>query len=80
MDHLGIYTCPDSQENFSNTNVVDENAVLSNGYNKEEVRRLGIDAQSCAVLDCACSSTVCGEKLLNNYIQSLDRKGLAQYW
>ena len=60
--HL-LPACPDSWENLSKTtNVVeDENAVLFTGYNKEEVRRLGIDARNCAVLDSACSSTVCGE-------------------
>ena len=29
--------------------VEDENAVLFTGYNKEEVRRLGVDACNCAV-------------------------------
>ena len=50
----------------------EEHAVLFTGYNNEEVLRLGIDAQNCAVLDSACSSTVCGNKWIKNYIQSLD--------
>ena len=55
-------------------NVVDEeHAVLFTGYNTEEVRRLGVDARNCAVLDSACSSTVCGTNWINNYIQSLDK-------
>ena len=41
--------------------------------NKEEVRRLGVDARNCAVLDSACSSTVCRDSWINNYIQSLDK-------
>lgn len=53
--------------------VEDEHAVLFTGYNKEEVRRLGVDARNCAVLDSACSSTVCGDSWINNYIQSLDK-------
>ena len=50
----------------------EEHAVLFTGYNTEEVRRLGVDARNCAVLDCAGSSTVCGDSWLNNYIASLD--------
>ena len=53
--------------------VEDEHAVLFTGYNKEEVRRLGVDACNCAVLDSACSSIVCGDSWINNYIQSLDK-------
>ena len=50
----------------------EEHAVLFTSYKTEEVQRLGIDARNCAVLDSACSSTVCGDKWINNYIQSLD--------
>ena len=53
--------------------VEDELAVVFTGYNKEEVHRLGVDAHNCAVLDSACSSTVCGDSWINNYIQSLDK-------
>ena len=53
--------------------VEDEHAVLLTGYNKEEVHRLGVAACNCAVLDSACSSTVCGDSWINNYIQSLDK-------
>ena len=71
--HL-LPACLDSWENLSKTDVVaDENALFFTGYNKEEVRRLGIDARNCVVLDRACSSAVCGENWLNSYIQSLDR-------
>ena len=52
----------------------EEHAVLFTSYNTEEVQRLGIDARNCAVLDSACSSTVCGDKWINNYIQSLDNR------
>ena len=33
-----------------------------------------IEAQKCAILDSACSSTVCGEMWLKDYIESLDDK------
>ena len=52
--------------------VEDEHAVLFTGYDKEEVRRLGVDARNCVVLDSACSSIVCGDSY---YIQSLDKDG-----
>ena len=52
--------------------VEDEHAVLFTGYNKEEVRCLGVDARNCVVLDSACSSIVCGNSY---YIQSLDKDG-----
>ena len=44
------------------------------GYNTEEVQRLGIDAGIYAALDSARSSTVCGDKWTNNYIQFLDNR------
>ena len=70
--HL-LLACPDSWENMAKVKIVsDEHAVLFTGYNREEVRRLGIDARNCAILDSACSSTVCGDSWINAYIQSLD--------
>ena len=53
--------------------VEEEHAVLFTGYDKNEVRRLGVDARNCAVLDSACSSTVCGSSWMDNYIASLDK-------
>ena len=53
--------------------VEDEHAVLFTGYKKEELRRLGVDACNCAVLDSACSSKVCGDNWINNYINSSDK-------
>ena len=65
--------CPDSWENMRRGNVVEEeNVVLFTGYNKQEIQQLGVDARNCAVLDSACSSTVCGENWLDSYIHSLD--------
>ena len=59
--HL-LPACPDSWENMAKVNIAgEEHAVLFTGYNTEEVRRLGIDARNCVVLDSACSSTVCGD-------------------
>ena len=73
--HL-IRACPDSWENRSEAHVVDtvegEEAVLFTGYNKASVQQLGVEARNCAVLDCACSSTVCGENWLAGYLASLE--------
>ena len=52
----------------------DEYAVLFTGYNKDEIARLGVDARNCAVLDSACSSTVCGKIWLDGYLKSLDKE------
>ena len=52
--------------------------MLFTGYNTEEVRRLGIDARNCAVLDTACSSTVCGDNWVNSYIESLNKDDKAK--
>ena len=37
------------------------------------MRHLGVDARNCAVLGSVCSSTVCGDSWINNYIQSLEK-------
>lgn len=70
--HL-VAKCPDSWENLSKVNITEEeNVVLFTGYKTDEISQLGVDARNCAVLDSACSSTVCGETWLENYIGSLD--------
>ena len=59
----------------------DEHVVLFAGYDKREIAQLGIDARICAVLDIACSSTVCGETWLENYLNSMnpqDRRKMKQ--
>ena len=81
--HL-VVNCPHSWENMAKTNVTErmakvniteeENVVLFTGYNKTDIAQLGFDARNCAVLDSACSSTVCGENWLDNYINSLDKR------
>ena len=72
--HL-LHACPDSLENMAKIDIAkEEHAVLFTGYNTEEVQHLGIDARNYAVLDSACSSTVYGDKWINNYIQSLDNR------
>ena len=59
--------CPDSWENKTKVNVVEEeHAILITGYNTEEVRRLGVDARNCAILDSARSSIDCGDSLINS--------------
>ena len=63
-----------SQKKLAKVNIAeDENVVLFTGNNKGDIAQLGIDAQNCAVLDSACSSTVCGENWLQNYLSSLNQ-------
>ena len=84
--HL-VADCPDSWENMASVNVVgddwrgtvgighnsgnSEKIVLFTGYDKGAVAQLGSEARNCAILDCACSSTVCGQTWLDCYIDSL---------
>ena len=63
--HL-VAKCPDSWENLSKVHITEnehsaEHAVLFTGYHEKEVSQLGTEARNCAVLDSACSSTVCGK-------------------
>ena len=69
-----LITCMPRQlgKHGKNQNCRRETCCFFTGYKTGEVKRLGIDAHNCAVLDSACSSTVCGVKWINNYIQSLD--------
>ena len=46
-----------------------ENVVLSSRNDKQNMAQL---LSNCAVLDCACSSTVCGKRCLNCYLDSSD--------
>ena len=72
--HHLIANCPDAMAYQGNVNVTeDEHAILFTGYNKDEIARLGVDARNCAVLDSACSSTVCGKIWLDGYLKSLEK-------
>lgn len=51
--------------------VSDENVVLFTGYDKEEVGQLGEEGMGCAVLDTACTSTVCGTRWMDCFLQTL---------
>jgi hypothetical protein len=51
---------PESWENIKRVNAVEEHNVLFTGYDRDEIKWLGVDARNCAILDSACSSTVCG--------------------
>lgn len=89
--HL-MANCPDSWENMqprSRVNVVDnvenyeevieeEQIALFTGYNKDNLLQLQRDAQNCAVLDSACSSTVCGKAWMDHYLQSLTPEALGE--
>ena len=56
-----------------------EHFVLFTGYHKGDIAQLGIDARNCAVLDSACSSTVCGEIWPENYLNSLDHENRRKF-
>ncbi|OWF53616.1 hypothetical protein KP79_PYT25470 [Mizuhopecten yessoensis] len=58
---------------MSKVNIAEEveHTVLFTGYHKEGITQLGSDARNCAVLDSACSSTVCGNTWLQTYLDSL---------
>lgn len=63
------------QKKHAKVNITeDENVVLFTGYNKGDIVQQGIDAHNCAVLDTACSSTVCGKHWLEKYVNSLNEK------
>jgi hypothetical protein len=49
----------------------DADVVFLTKYNKRGDKRISEEALRCAVLDSACSSTVCGEKWLQDYLVSL---------
>ena len=71
--------CPDSWENLSQVNIVkedtcekpEEKVVLFTGNMKSSMKQLSEDARNSAVLDSACSSTVCGQNWLDCYLGSL---------
>ena len=62
-------------ERMAKVNITeDKHVVLLTGYHKGDIVQLGIDARNCAVLDSACSSTVCGGIWLESYLNSLDHE------
>ena len=67
--------CPDRWEFQSAradiTEEENETAVLFTGAQKRSIAQLGIEAQNSAVLDSACSSTVCGKAWFDAYLDSL---------
>ena len=79
--HL-LNNCPDRWENKVNQSVVEEDrddfsttdVVLFTGYDKGRLGELCLEANSSAVLDSACSSTVCGENWLEGYLCSLSEE------
>ena len=69
--------CPDSWENMKPVRLVEEpkeDVVLFTGFNKASVSQLSVEARNCAVLDSACSSTVCGKNWLDCYVESLNEE------
>ena len=74
-----LSACPDSYENLAKCLVTEEvSPILFTGNIKEEINQLRCEAQNCAVLDCACTSTVCGRQWLNRYLESLSVEDYAK--
>ena len=48
------------------------NVVLFSGNDKQSMAHLGTEVRNCAVLHCACSSTVCRKRWLHCYLDSLE--------
>jgi len=70
--HL-LASCPDSWENMKNVKITDDVPCLFTGGLPFESHQLQKEATNCAVLDSACSSTVCGKSWLESYINSLEK-------
>ena len=71
--------CPHSYENARKTQQAHisesaENVVLFTGYNRSEIERLGEEAINCAVLDTACTSTVCGTKWMQCFLDGFSER------
>ena len=47
-----------------------EHVVLYTGYNKADLVQLEVESHNCGVLDCACTSTVCGKAWLADFLAS----------
>lgn len=77
--HL-LQDCPDSYENMEKHKdggegeayyTAEEVVIMYTGYNKSEIERLGEETRNCAVLDTACTSTVCGNRWLTGFMDTL---------
>ena len=80
--------CPDNENTPRHHLVVESSTfpkrpwpVLFTGNISVYTTELGMEANNSAVLDSACSSTVCGEAWMDNYIKSLpvDKKDYVQF-
>ena len=79
--HL-IAKCPDSWENMDKLKAnkirneydyTEDPLVLFTKHETDDNMQQGLNDSNFAVLDSACSVTVCGENWLNNYMQSLSK-------
>ena len=70
--------CPHSWENMQKNDVyyVREQVVMFTGYDQTEIQRLGHESRNCTVLDTACTSTVCGDRWLQCYLDTLSEEQL----
>ena len=72
--------CPHSWENMQKNDVyyVREQVVMFTGYDQTDIQRLGYESRNCVVLDTACTSTVCGDRWLQCYLDTLPDEQLGK--
>ena len=70
-----VVDCPHTSKNIrkreEETYYTKEKVVLFIGYNQEEIQRLGNESRNRAILDEACTRTVCGNKSSQSSLDTL---------
>ena len=80
QDEAGAYYVGENQYNeenvdsYYNENSVLHTAILYTGNDVEECMKLEAEAHNSAVVDTACTSTVCGKQWLDEYLKSLSKQ------
>ena len=83
QDEAGAYFVDEHQYNeesvnpYYNENTVLHTAILYTGNDVEECLKLEAEAHNSAVVDTACTSTVCGKQWLDEYLKSLSKQDSA---
>ena len=57
---------------------VREQVVMFTGYDQTEIQHLGCERRNCAVLDTACTGTVCGDRWLQCCLDTLSEEQLGK--
>ena len=64
--------CPNLKGKSDDSKAKSEDVILFTGNTQQELALLSYDAWNSAVLDSACSSTVCGESWITDFLNQLD--------